>query len=283
MAIVLRNIDQIFKSNGSEFTSGGVSPLSGITTDSIVQIVQGKTTHRWSGTNENWTSLKDWLKCEITTKVDNARVNISTTFTCRCDDPTTVAFRWTREKDGVWTELEIGTDFDPNWDYSFATGNVNAPYWPFTAAHEYIDQPNVPAGTKLIYFLKYRDYGGSRLVHLNGTSNTGGANTDRGGGVATIIAKEIAESSAVAAEITAPENGQSLVYEDGKWINSLGGGGGIELGIQATTSGGDTDYQFGVTPVSGITSMDTSSLPAGSTLMWDGAEWQTSGLIIENI
>ena len=57
----------------------------------------------------------------------------------------------------------------------------------------------------------------------------------------------------------------------------------MELGIQATNAGGDTDYEFGVTPISGITSMDTSSLPAGSTLMWDGTAWQTSGLIIENI
>ena len=76
-------------------------------------------------------------------------------------------------------------------------------------------------------------------------------------------------------------NIDQIFKSDGSEFTS--GGGGIELGIQATTAGGDTDYEFGVTPVSGITSMDTSSLPAGSTLMWDGTAWQTSGLIIENI
>lgn len=60
-------------------------------------------------------------------------------------------------------------------------------------------------------------------------------------------------------------------------------GGGMELGIQATKTGSDTDYNFGAAPVSSITEMDTSSLPAGSTLMWDGTAWQTSGLIIESI
>ena len=77
-------------------------------------------------------------------------------------------------------------------------------------------------------------------------------------------------------------NIDQIFKSDGSEFTS-GGGGGMELGIQATTAGGDTDYEFGVTPISGITSMDTSSLPAGSTLMWDGTAWQTSGLIIENI
>ena len=75
-------------------------------------------------------------------------------------------------------------------------------------------------------------------------------------------------------------NIDQIFKSDGSEFSS---GGGMELGIQATTAGGDTDYNFGVTPVSSITEMDTSSLPAGSTLMWDGTTWQNSGLIIESI
>lgn len=75
-------------------------------------------------------------------------------------------------------------------------------------------------------------------------------------------------------------NIDQIFKSDGSEFSS---GGGMELGIQATTAGGDTDYNFGVTPVSSITEMDTSSLPAGSTLMWDGTTWQSSGLIIESI
>ena len=75
-------------------------------------------------------------------------------------------------------------------------------------------------------------------------------------------------------------NIDQIFKSDGSEFSS---GGGMELGIQATTAGGDTDYNFGVTPVSSITEMDTSSLPAGSTLMWDGTTWQSSGLIIEQI
>ena len=57
-------------------------------------------------------------------------------------------------------------------------------------------------------------------------------------------------------------NIDQIFKSDGSEFSS---GGGMELGIQATTAGGDTDYNFGVTPVSSITEMDTSSLPAGST------------------
>lgn len=75
-------------------------------------------------------------------------------------------------------------------------------------------------------------------------------------------------------------NIDQIFKSDGTEFSS---GGGMELGIQAAKTASDTDYNFGVAPVSGITSMDTSSLPAGSTLVWDGAAWQTSGLIIESI
>ena len=75
-------------------------------------------------------------------------------------------------------------------------------------------------------------------------------------------------------------NIDQIFKSDGSEFSS---GGGMELGIQATKTSSDTDYNFGVTPVSSITEMDTSSLPAGSTLMWDGNTWQSSGLIIESI
>ena len=65
--------------------------------------------------------------------------------------------------------------------------------------------------------------------------------------------------------------------------NIQASGGGMELGIQATTSGGNTSYDFGVTPVSSITQIDTSSLSIGSALIWDGSAWQSSSLIIESI
>ena len=75
-------------------------------------------------------------------------------------------------------------------------------------------------------------------------------------------------------------NIDQIFKSDGSEFSS---GGGMELGIQANKTGSDTDYNFGAAPVSSITEMDTSSLPAGSTLMWDGTAWQTSGLIIESI
>jgi hypothetical protein len=75
-------------------------------------------------------------------------------------------------------------------------------------------------------------------------------------------------------------NIDQIFKSDGSEFSS---GGGMELGIQTTKTGSDTDYNFGVAPVSSITEMDTSSLPTGSTLMWDGTAWQTSGLIIESI
>lgn len=58
--------------------------------------------------------------------------------------------------------------------------------------------------------------------------------------------------------------------------------GAADLGIQTTDVSGDTHYDFGVTPVSTITGIDTSALPSGSSLIWDGAAWQASNLIIEN-
>jgi hypothetical protein len=75
-------------------------------------------------------------------------------------------------------------------------------------------------------------------------------------------------------------NIDQIFKSDGSEFSS---GGGMELGIQANKTGSDTDYNFGAAPVSSITEMDTSSLPTGSTLMWDGTAWQTSGLIIESI
>ena len=60
------------------------------------------------------------------------------------------------------------------------------------------------------------------------------------------------------------------------------GDGGMELGIQANVLGENIDYTFGVTPISSITEMDTSSLPVGSTLIWDGGTWKSSDLIIES-
>ena len=57
---------------------------------------------------------------------------------------------------------------------------------------------------------------------------------------------------------------------------------GADLGIQTTDVSGDTHYDFGVNPVSTITGIDTSALPSGSSLIWDGSAWQASNLIIEN-
>ena len=57
---------------------------------------------------------------------------------------------------------------------------------------------------------------------------------------------------------------------------------GADLGIQTTDVSGDTHYDFGVSPVSTITGIDTSALPSGSSLIWDGSAWQASNLIIEN-
>jgi hypothetical protein len=84
--------------------------------------------------------------------------------------------------------------------------------------------------------------------------------------------------------ISAPQDGEGLVYQSGQWINgAVAGSGSVDLGIAVTTAGGDVDYEFNATTPSGVPSMDTSSLASGSTMMWNGSSWVDSGLIIESI
>lgn len=84
--------------------------------------------------------------------------------------------------------------------------------------------------------------------------------------------------------ISAPQDGEGLVYQSGQWINgAVAGSGSADLGISVTTAGGDVDYEFNATTPTGVPSMDTSSLAAGSTMMWNGSSWVDSGLIIESI
>ena len=82
--------------------------------------------------------------------------------------------------------------------------------------------------------------------------------------------------------ISAPQDGEGLVYQSGQWINgAVAGSGSADLGIAVTTAGGNVDYEFNATTPSGVPSMDTSSLAAGSTMMWNGSSWVDSGLVIE--
>jgi hypothetical protein len=84
--------------------------------------------------------------------------------------------------------------------------------------------------------------------------------------------------------ISAPQDGEGLVYQSGKWVNgAVAGSGSADLGIAVTTAGGDVDYEFNATTPSGVPSMDTSSLATGATMMWNGSSWVDSGLIIETI
>lgn len=88
-------------------------------------------------------------------------------------------------------------------------------------------------------------------------------------------------------------DGQVLAYTSN--LNSTGspgweaitvtasGSGAADLGIAVNVSGSDVDYEFNATTPSGVPSMDTSSLPSGSTMSWNGTNWVNSGLIIEII
>ena len=84
--------------------------------------------------------------------------------------------------------------------------------------------------------------------------------------------------------ISAPQDGEGLVYQSGQWVNgAVAGSGSLDLGIAVTTAGGDVDYEFNATTPTGVPSMDTSSLATGATMMWNGSSWVDSGLIIESI
>ena len=80
-------------------------------------------------------------------------------------------------------------------------------------------------------------------------------------GVSTITVTEILESSATPTEITDPANGETLVYEDGKWVNST------------AYSELDTDASRGAT-----TNADNSELPAFACrafCTFDGTDFTT--------
>lgn len=82
--------------------------------------------------------------------------------------------------------------------------------------------------------------------------------------------------------ISAPQDGEGLVYQSGQWVNgAVAGSGSADLGIAVTTAGGNVDYEFNAITPSGVPSMDTTSLAAGSTMMWNGSSWVDSGLVIE--
>jgi hypothetical protein len=55
------------------------------------------------------------------------------------------------------------------------------------------------------------------------------------------------------------------------------------LGIEVNSTTNDTEYTFDSVSGGGASGLSVSGFAAGETLVWDGTNWQNSGLIIEEI
>ena len=107
-----------------------------------------------------------------------------------------------------------------------------------------------------------------RIVKTDGTEFTSGAES----------LVDLSDVSASGATL-----GQALLSDGaGNWTAGDVAVDAADLGVAVDMSGSVTEYTFNTSTPTPIAGVDTAGMPAGATIVWTGASWSKSDLIIEN-